>query len=155
MFRNDSHKCLKVEQFSTSDQYAFTINPIKQHFSSFDRHHKVCSDMKKFFSTHDSCSARMYLEISKLGRLHFHGYLIIKDILSFFLYFIPALKDISTFEIDTIQDASVWSTYCNKQLLWESYSQYRPLLLKYIPKYIHPPISNFFLLDQKPNDAVS
>lgn len=55
------------------------------------------------------------MEISKGGRLHFHGYIVFKDILSFFLHNVERLQNNFTYEIDEINDLGKWHYYTIKQ----------------------------------------
>lgn len=62
------------------------------------------------------CQVNAVHELSRLARWHMHGYIMIDKIIEFYLFDLPILKDIGTFEIDTIADEVKWETYVYKQM---------------------------------------
>ncbi len=108
-------KSVKMEDMVKNEPYALTLNPEKG-YTSIPKNIETllrCIDL-------DACSMELYPEISPIGRYHWHGRLWVHNILSFYLYVIPKLKDKFTFEIDTISEDDVWKIYCTKQShLWE------------------------------------
>lgn len=116
-------KCLDMEDIEINVEYAITINPSDK-FQCFD-YMKRMDCFKKLFnekirplvSFGDMCT-QLYLEISKMGRLHYHGTIEFQneeDIGEFFLNKIHLLIDRTSFEIDTISDPEIWYDYCTKQ----------------------------------------
>lgn len=60
------------------------------------------------------CTYKLYPEISKKGRWHYHGYLKIHDVFGFHAVSLPILDDNSKYEIDVINDESIWAIYTQK-----------------------------------------
>jgi len=54
------------------------------------------------------------VEISKLGRLHFHGTIKISTLWKFYYYDVPKLMKDGAFEIDTISKYEEWMAYVDK-----------------------------------------
>lgn len=111
-------KCqfLKPEDVVTGVFYAFTYNP--EHQPS----RQSPTGVKEWwrciinnFEGYDYCSLKLYLEISSQGRLHFHGYIMIKDIPKFYYDTVPDMVKHASIEMDTIKDTEVWEKYCRKQ----------------------------------------
>jgi len=55
------------------------------------------------------------MEISSLGRLHFHGRIQINEIPMFLSTDLKRLMENGTLEIDSISDPEKWLLYCTKQ----------------------------------------
>lgn len=62
-----------------------------------------------------TCYLRLRTEVSSLGRLHYHGYVTIRDRIKFYLYTIPFLQGLYTINIKSITDEMGWDNYCQKQ----------------------------------------
>ena len=56
----------------------------------------------------------LYPEISKAGRYHMHGTILLNDSFEFYSHVIPLLKAVCNMDIDTIQDPEYWYQYCTK-----------------------------------------
>lgn len=66
------------------------------------------------------CKYLLYLEVSKGGRLHFHGTITPTDTLDFQLYAVKILESFGKYEIDTIADMAYWLSYCKKDsTIWQ------------------------------------
>jgi len=57
----------------------------------------------------------LYLEISCGNRWHYHGDIKILNPAEFYIFDVPRLRDIGSFEIDTISNQDKWDEYCMKQ----------------------------------------
>jgi len=106
----------------------FTINP-KDQPSNYEDGHLIGSvqqwadAIKRKFRTLRYCNAKIFLEISREGRLHFHGNLTVREreIGHFFAKDIPilcgigAIKLSSEFVKDKNSKYETWQDYCDKQ----------------------------------------
>lgn len=95
--------------------YAFSFNPESQPCSwASDKMNKWFTDMIKVLGHLKACTVEMSIEISKLGRLHFHGTLQISSLWKFYYYDVPFLCKEGSFEIDTIKSIDEWQAYVDK-----------------------------------------
>lgn len=117
--KHDAHSCLKPEHLIKNTTYSISLSPSdkQQYYESTDRVKRFQQQLYGRLLIHLSpyASYDLYVEISEGGRLHCHGTIVIKDVLNFYVYAIPFMRDEMTYEIDTIKDATVWLTYCTKQ----------------------------------------
>lgn len=120
-FVSMKNKLLKPEEVYEKVAYSITLNPIDklQCYSQnstrrlttfYEFHYKYLKKILAPFADYD-----LWLEISSKGRLHFHGIIYIKDIISFYLSSVPKLTDDYAIEMDTIDDVLIWLSYCQKQ----------------------------------------
>lgn len=115
-----AYSCLDMDKMDTA-QYTFNLNPelqpdwnqdICEHYVPIKAwYRKIIGSVQLM----KYCNIIMYLEISPTGRYHFHGIIKIKNVLNFFVHDLYRLKQIGTYEIDTIKDLEVWTKYCSKQ----------------------------------------
>ena len=118
----EAHTCeVEPEALEKCDPYAFTLNP-KDPFQSFKS-----NSTRRFFDFKHQMETTLYsilrpfasysliIEISKKGRLHMHGTIVINDRLGFFLSAIPKLMELGTYKLAKLADRKVWSIYCHKQ----------------------------------------
>jgi len=120
-FPNEKYKCPKLETLKVGTTYTFTFNPSNegQYFNSEERVSLVKHQME-LLVVRLSAEIKVQLEVSRMGRLHWHGTIKFpyeKNIADFFILQINKLQDKGTYEIDTIKDQTEWSTYCSKQTL--------------------------------------
>lgn len=119
-FSNNPHKLPSPEDIDIELPYTFTFNPCdgRQYYYDADRVETFMEYWRTLFdSMFDDIEIDVHLEVSKLGRLHFHGIIKFKNLLNFYLKDIIKLKNEGTLEIDTIEDGEVWEEYCTKQKL--------------------------------------
>lgn len=115
-----SHKTLKVENILNNQLYSLSLNPQIQfdelaisHFLS--RPNKMLAHMAKILEFgKEYFNYNLHME-SQNGRLHFHGIIQILKPLEFDIYVLPSWKRLMTYEIDTIDDITIWNKYCIKQ----------------------------------------
>lgn len=109
------------EEIDTECLYSFSLSPEVQPegntvgrftLNSFKTY---SHDIEKRMSELHNCEYELVHEISRQGRWHFHGYISIKNVMLFYLYDLPKIKHIGTFEIDTIGDVTKWHDYVYKQ----------------------------------------
>lgn len=109
----------KYEDTEHLETLAITLAPDDK-FQFFD----VDDRIAKFYSAtrtnltlaiKQTCYLRLRTEVSSLGRLHYHGYVTIRDRLKFYLYTIPYLQGNYTINIKNMQDEMGWDNYCQKQ----------------------------------------
>lgn len=104
-----------MEHAKKDIDYAFSFNPESQPVSyASDRLQKWWIEMAKLFGSFKGSTVKLQVEISKLGRLHFHGTLKISTLWKFYYYDVPKLMKDGAFEIDTISKVDEWTAYVNK-----------------------------------------
>lgn len=114
-------KIIKPEECLPNILYSFSYNPESQ--PTVQRFYNISlkcfeswsQEIYEIFTSLRNCTIRTYMEISKAGRLHFHGYIKIQDIVNFYFYDLKKLKHYGTFEIDFINDPLKWDLYIKKQ----------------------------------------
>lgn len=136
----EKYQCEKPEDINYGEQYALTINPCDKPHQYFnansarrakDFHKNASEHLEKLFSP-TYCRIKLKLEISKKGRLHYHGWISFTDdddIRNFFLVVVRKLQDFCTFDLHKIVDKKVdgkkfdgtWKQYVNKQSLFNSW----------------------------------
>lgn len=108
--------------------YTFTINPNdkKQYYHQSRRVKLIVSGVTEFLNTFkDFSEYTLYPEFStpnatktKLGpRLHYHGIIKFTNVMEFYKRGYLSLLKWCMFEIDTIEDRSIWKKYCHKNTL--------------------------------------
>jgi len=115
---NKIHSCIPPEE-NFGQNLTFTFNPSDsiewQNKGPTSNHLKDW--IEKYHKVFDKCSSAVIEcrpELSKLGRMHWHGSIKIVSQM-FYLKDIHLLKLNGTFEIDTISDPMIWDLYCRKQ----------------------------------------
>lgn len=123
MFKNP-HVTIDPEEIDVGTVYALSINP-EQNYDDMKnsnylkRDECVAEYIVKWFTHGLTLFDYILFPESKNGRIHFHGYIKIKDPLDFELFVLPIWKSISTYCIKKIDDKKVWFEYCTKQRkLW-------------------------------------
>lgn len=109
----EKHKAPSPEDVDTKQLYSFNFNPIKQ-----PKVGQLGSYLNKIWDEIDgciNCTVQMVPELSRLGRLHFHGIVSIDKIMQFYLSDIHKLMKEGTVYIDTIDDLGLWNEYMFKQ----------------------------------------
>lgn len=114
---NMKYKCVKPETVKFDKPLSFSFNPMVQpSFTSFYKmtlnNLKDWSEQQdKFYKSLKHCQIHCCLEISSGGRLHHHGWILITNIVKFFLHTVKHLRDHGTYEIDHIGDEQKWKDY--------------------------------------------
>jgi len=104
-----------MEHAKTNTLYAFSYNPESQPVSyASDRIQKWWVEMVKLFGSLKGSTINLSVEISKLGRLHFHGTIEISTLWKFYYYDVPKIMKDGSFEIDTISKHDEWLAYVDK-----------------------------------------
>lgn len=123
MVEKKQHSAPKVETLKLNTMMAFNINFNEQHDMVKANHELLVKDRIK---AHTILSKRrllnlkglhylLLMESSPTGRLHWHGYCYITDIIQYINNDLPLLTNCSSFCIKFIDDASKWNEYINKQ----------------------------------------
>lgn len=117
---NARHQMPKPDMVNMDDLYSFSYNPEVQpeqdslgrvHYNVYSRFEKrIEKTLRKLLY----CDFKLFMDISQNGRLHYHGYIRIRDRINFYFHDIPIMKRNSSFEIDTIGDVVLWDQYCQK-----------------------------------------
>lgn len=114
-------KVIKPEDIVIKNRYSFSFNPEEQpkpqrfYNVTLNCFESWSQKVYEVFASLRFAEVETFMEISKGGRLHFHGYIKVNDIPSFYFYEIPKLKHYGTFEIDIINDPMLWDLYIKKQ----------------------------------------
>ncbi len=110
----------KSTMYKKDEIYSFTVNPSDagQFFrgNSIHRIRDAINYNVKHFNNIlvDYSDITLYPEISRQGRIHYHGYIRINDVFNFHVNTLHKLKDKYIYEIDTIKDSDIWSKYILK-----------------------------------------
>ena len=136
-FSKPKYKSPSIEDIVPLKIYSFTINPEKQYYNKGAmRHISIIQDVTDVLNKYNNYKYNLYMEISKNGRIHFHGTIHFEDPWDFYYTIIYKLQQMSTYYIDTIEDQKVWNEYILKQQ-------------KYVPKYMKYNITNIEQLLEK------
>lgn len=133
----EKYQCEEPEDIEVGTDYAFTINPEDKHqffnCNSLNRvrefHKHACERLEDIF-TSTLCRVKLKLEISKKGRLHYHGWINFSDeddIINFFLVVVHKLESYCTYDLHMIKDEKndgkefkgTWREYVYKQNLFK------------------------------------
>ena len=116
-FNNRRHKILSPEEMSTGILYSCTLNPSTQPLSPKFTLDLITwhNGMDNIFKCLKYSTVILYPELSSGSRWHYHGTLSITNVMKFFIFDLPFLREHFSFEIDTIADLTKWTAYCTKQ----------------------------------------
>jgi len=104
-----------MEHAKVNQLYAFSYNPECQPTSwASDRVPKWFTEHIKLFGSLKGSTVELSIELSKLGRLHFHGTILLTSLWKFYYYDVPKLMKDGAFEIDTIKQHDEWMAYVDK-----------------------------------------
>lgn len=122
--KKDRYTIPEYHDIELGKEYAISLNPCDkyQHFRSFKRPNEFMSDTSHIRECIPHC--RLYVEISKKGRLHYHGYMMIEteeELNEFYTYSIPKMISAGTICIKNIDDEKIWKDYCLKQAKYHKY----------------------------------
>jgi hypothetical protein len=119
---------LKIEDIKIDVFYAISISPDDNHQEwGIKKDNQSYKQRLDLFKTNQSllinrilqpCRYKLFLEISPLGRLHWHGKIKFVDmdcVKRFYLTQIHQLTSVATFELDEIEDDDKWQAYITKQ----------------------------------------
>lgn len=140
-FKGSNAKCtfLKPENIVEGTIYAFTYNPSTQPYRDGIGPNPIkfwWDNIVDEFNEYKYCELMLYPEISSMGRLHFHGVIIILDTAKFYYYTVPEMVKNASIEMDTVKDELVWYEYCTKQEVFIQqflHSETMPLTVQYNP----------------------
>lgn len=129
----------KMKMFKNSHLYSITINPCDN--LQYRKHKDRLMAVRRHL-INDLTELKDYLEYivlwidvspcykvgaGKYPRVHFHGTIKFKDVVSFHLN-VHTLDQHYNVDIDTIDDPKYWEAYCKK------FHKYAPVLVPYNPK---------------------
>lgn len=135
MLRKAKNQIPEMDTIVTGVTYAFSYNPSDKHqyFSQTNRLNKCIVDLDSIL-LYKSMKYELYPELSRKGRIHFHGYITFENIIEAYLYAIPHMLKHGTMTIIPIEDSVKWMQYCCKQYKFHEYCQYN---LIQVPLMIH------------------
>lgn len=116
-WNNRRHKILPPEEMLVNTLYTCTINPEVQPLTPQFTLDLVTwhNGMDNKFKQLKFCTLNLKVEISSGSRWHYHGTIKITDIMKFFIFDMPVLKNETALEIDKMEDKEIWAKYCCKQ----------------------------------------
>jgi len=88
MFVKKKNQIPDMDELITGQIYSLTINPTDriQYFHETNRFIKCVKDIIEKVLLYQCLDYQLYIEISKKGRIHFHGCIRVKDKFMFYLY---------------------------------------------------------------------
>lgn len=110
---------MKKTMYEKDYRYALTINCKTQHDTLKYKNSRAYEEIKYCINRivkrmKDTANIMLIPEISRGGRWHWHGILIIKEVYKFHAMVLPFLPTVCQYEIDTIDDPDVWRDYIYK-----------------------------------------
>jgi len=116
-WQKKKNELIDMEDIDPKERYAFTFNPNdeRQFFNKSNRLGLCISELEKVFYVKSVYTLELYPEISKSGRFHVHGYIIIHDPVSWVLNIVHRLCKCGTVCIKKIDDGVKWQEYITKQ----------------------------------------
>lgn len=112
-------KIISPEDIALKTKYSFTLNPNdkRQYFDCTDRIEKLTEFMEHELLEIPNVDIDMHMEISRNGRLHFHGTIsfnTIDSIKHFYVVKMHPWQQFCNLVIETITDKDKWEEYCKK-----------------------------------------
>lgn len=114
------YNIISPEDVKIGEEYTFTINPLLTPYQTKKKGDKCLvlppfiNSVIKHLNKLRYCEYTLRHEISCQGKWHYHGTIKITDIVNFYCFDIPLIKEIGCFEIDTIVDKNKWIKYLSK-----------------------------------------
>lgn len=107
------------EDIRLNTKYTLNINPNDDHqYWQSDERVKLSSVWMQYSIDNIDAQINVQMEISRLGRLHFHGTIewigSNASVLAFFMDSLRSLLSKATINISEIQSLTEWNEYCNK-----------------------------------------
>lgn len=118
--KKNPQQVISPEEIELNRDYTITLAPndVGQHWGTHNRI-ETCkiqmSSLIQYF--HKDIDYLIYMEVSRTGRLHWHGTINFKSyesIVDFYVDRIHNLQNHMLIEIDSIKDTEKWQLYCTK-----------------------------------------
>lgn len=114
--KNYKHNIIAPETVELNELYTFHIN-IKEYSKKYsfmyvyDMYIELLSNMLE-----KGIEVTLYPELSRIGKFHLHGVIKFTNYMVVYEFYsnLYKVRDLATFEIDTISDMDVFSTYIKK-----------------------------------------
>ncbi len=139
------------KMYRNGDTLSITINPSQQNFTCNNLNNRLLKFTTYWSGKLEACPASEFefdLEMSKTGRLHWHGYVIVNDSLELG-HWIGKLKELkNNIDLDTVGIIKTWKKYIRKDN--EIFKKYTKLYRIYYP---HKSISQSKQLYLKQNHS--
>lgn len=116
---NFKDKMMSPEILTINTIYSLTLNPNdkRQFFDNTDRVLKLKQFIEQQLLEIPNVKLILYMEISRNGRLHFHGtinFTTIESIRHFYICKVHEWQEYYQMDMDTIKDPQIWNEYCTK-----------------------------------------
>lgn len=137
MIEKNLHTLVPMEDCEKGVMYAISFNmrqqqdlidPVTKVLVVKDRCLAHNKQTQKVLRLTTSFHWQLHMESSPTGRLHWHGYIIINDIMRFYIYDVPVLIDHMSICMKRITDSKKWEQYCHKQ---------HPYMKKYMLEHLN------------------
>ena len=122
-WNNRKHKNPSPEEIVKSQWYAFTYNPEVQPLRPNFQLDLITwhNGMDNIFKSLKYCEIKLRPELSQGSRWHYHGQIQINEIMKFYIFDLPVLRENGAYEIDSMSEVKIsekynsWEDYCKKQ----------------------------------------
>lgn len=114
------YNIIAPEDVKLNEEYTFTLNPESTPYQTKRKGDKCLvlppfiNEIIKGLGKLRYCKYSLRHEISCHGKWHYHGTIRITDIMNFYCFDIPLIKELGCFEIDMITDKDKWIKYLTK-----------------------------------------
>lgn len=117
----DKKNILSPEVMEPDKEYSTTWNPCDsyQFFGKSDRIEKCTEMVEKLIFDFPNTHLNLHMEVSRNGRLHFHGTISFTSqdaINDFYIHRIHSLQQLFNIDIDNLIDKEKWTIYCTKSV---------------------------------------
>jgi len=116
-FTKNRHTLLAPEEIELDAWYTFNLNPAEQDLGEVVPNRRwsvVRTEIQLLIDLLKGSEIEGCLELSRMGRIHMHGWIKFTDITEFYMR-IPKVLNRATLEIDTIANPETWEKYTRKQ----------------------------------------
>lgn len=140
---NSKDTFISPENMENNGTYAFTYNPQEQPRHDLAMGFKEWwSDQLSMFKSFKGASLRLFLEVSKTGRHHFHGFLYIKNRVNFVVFDVPKLQRNGSSKVEAFAYKEGENMY-DHHALWLAYClKIQPDMQEYIHDQLYPKTNN-------------
>lgn len=110
-----------VKDINLENVFAFTLTYKREPGGWYEPHRQMRSTMDTIFKQLKRCAKDQWMmtpELTEQGRLHWHGWLEVKDKIKFYRNFLPQNKRhgfVMIKKIPTMHDKLRWIAYCTKE----------------------------------------
>lgn len=133
------------KMFRRDSLISITINPSQQYFNCNNLNNRLLKFTSYWTGKLEACPAKEFefdLEMSKTGRLHYHGYAVVNDSLELGHWFGKIKDSKNNLDIDTVGCLDTWKKYIRKDN--DLFRKYTKLFRIYYPLRSDKPHNPYF-----------